>query len=163
ISNVGSGFTSGAPEVPDGQQVAFLQSNGYIRQTVFLQPGAILTFNATQRVNSGNQQTLQVLVNGVVQTFNQGSPSGRTSASTVTPPSTYYESYAVNLASVVTSGNYTVQIAGTITTGDATAFVDTVAITLPATRAYGLWDPAFTQATWRSDQPSASNSVAIGL
>src|SRR5262249_50203973 len=63
LASNGSGFNN--PTAPQGNQVAFLQSNGSISQSVDLAAGTyVLAFRAAQR--GGNQQTFQVLVDGAV-------------------------------------------------------------------------------------------------
>jgi len=162
ISNGSNAFTSGSPEIPDGKQVAFLQNTGSMQQALTLSSGAVLVFNATQRVNFGTNQTLQVLVNGVPQTFSQGSPSGLVSTTSVVPPKNNYGSYAVKLTSVTTTGVYTVKIAGTNVTGDATAFVDTASISLPSAHWYGLSDTGLISKRWRSDYPASTTTPQYG-
>lgn len=162
ISNGSNALSSGSPEIPDGKQVVFLQNTGSIQQTLALSAGAVLVFNATQRVNFGTNQTLQILVNGIPQTFSLGSPSGLVSTTSMVPPKNNYGSYAVRLSSVTTNGAYTVKIAGTNSTGDATALIDTVSISLPSAHWYGLWDPGLNLKTWRSDYPVSTTTPQYG-
>jgi hypothetical protein len=163
ISNVNSGFTSGAPEVPAGQQVAFLQTNGSMQQTVYLVPSSILSFHATQRVNYGGVQTLKVLVNGGVQAFVLGTRQGNSiSTASITPPAHYYETYAVKLTSVTRAGYYTLTIEAATTGVDATAFIDSVALTTTSAHAYGLWDQGISLGTWRTDYPISTNVPSYG-
>lgn len=159
ISSANSGFTGGAPEVPDGSQVAFLQNTGSISQTPYLSPGAVLTFLATQRVNYGfPNQGIQVLVNGVAQPIVLGSYNGASTVYSVTPPVDRYVEVAVKLSSVTVNNYYTVTIAGTNTTGDETVFIDTAAISTPSYHAYGFWDPSAAYATWRTDYPGPTTT-----
>lgn len=163
ISNVNSAFTSGAPEVPGGQQVGFLQGVSSMQQSVYLVPNSILSFQATQRVNYSDIQTLQVLVSGTPQAFILGTKNGvHVSTTSITPPTDYYESYAVKLASVPRAGYYTVSLAGTNGVGDATAFVDAVAISTPNNHAYGFWDQGIANGTWRSDYATSTNVPTYG-
>ena len=157
-----SGFTTGAPEIPELRQVGFIQNTGSLQQTVSLSPGAVLSFMATQRNGYPDNQELQVLVNGVVQNFKLGATGGRVTVDRVKPARGYYETYAVRLASVTTSGNYTITIKGLKTTGDATALIDSVAVSTPASKAYGFWDQGLVSAAWRSDLPTATPSFATG-
>lgn len=156
ISTSSSVFTDSSPEVPLGNQVAFLQNQGCISETRYLLPQSILAFNASQRVNYGTQQSIAVYINGIQQPFTVGSTNGAYTVYTVTPSRNYYSTYAVNLSSVSSGGYYTVKICGTVSSGDATAFLDTVAISVPSNHAFGLWDPNGVQGTWRSDYSSAS-------
>jgi len=162
IAAPNSGFTTGAPEIPQARQVGFIQNTGTMQQTVFLAPGAVLSFMATQRNGYPDDQELQVLVNGVVQNFKLGAPSGRVTVDRVKPARGYYETYAVRLASVTTSGNYTVTIKGLRTTGDGTALIDSVAVSTPASKAYGFWDQGLNSGAWRSDLPTSTPSFATG-
>lgn len=162
IAAPNSGFTTGAPEVPESRQVAFIQNSGAIEQRVFLTPGAVLSFMATQRNGYADDQELQVQVNGVVQNFKLGNAAGRITVNKVKPARGYYESYAVRLASVTTSGNYTIKILGLRTTGDGTALIDSVAVSTPSATAYGFWDQNLVSAAWRSDLPASTPSFATG-
>lgn len=162
IAAPNSGFTTGAPEIPQARQVGFIQNSGTMQQTVFLAPGAVLSFMATQRNGYPDDQELQVLVNGVVQNFKLGAPSGRVTVDRVKPARGWYETYAVRLASVTTSGNYTVTIKGLRTTGDGTALIDSVAVSTPASRAYGFWDQGLASGAWRSDLPTSTPGFATG-
>src|SRR5262249_43428925 len=69
----GSGFTSGNPPAPQGNQVAYVQNPGTVQQSANLSGGTyVLSFAAAQRgnFNSGGQ-TFDVLVDGQsVGTFN---------------------------------------------------------------------------------------------
>jgi hypothetical protein len=87
IAGNGSSLTSGNPSAPDGNQVAFLQGTGSVSQTVnfSLAAGGWLSFEAAQ--TSGSNQTIQVLVNGVV-------------VGTFTPSGTDYQRFAVLLPNV---------------------------------------------------------------
>lgn len=162
IAAPNSGFTTGAPEVPESRQVAFIQNSGAIEQRVFLTPGAVLSFMATQRNGYADDQELQVQVNGVVQNFKLGNAAGRITVNKVKPARGYYESYAVRLASVTTSGNYTIKILGLRTTGDGTALIDSLAVSTPASKAYGFWDQGLVSGAWRSDLPTATTTFATG-
>jgi len=157
ISSQSSAFTGSSPEIPLGNQVAFLQNQGCISETRYLLPQSILAFNATQRVNYGAQlQSVAVYVNNIQQPITVGSTNGAYTTYTITPPRNYYSTYAINLSSVSSGGTYTVKICGTVSSGDATALLDTVAISTPSNRAFGLWDPNGLLGTWRSDYSSAS-------
>ena len=86
ISSRSSAFTAGTPEVPAGQQVAFVQCNGRLRQWVYLRRHAVLSFTATQRVNHhAKLQQLSVLPDGVEQNFVLGDPQGRRVEQRITP------------------------------------------------------------------------------
>ena len=166
ISSANSGFTAGAPEVPLGQQVAFLQNQGTISQQVPYASNAILTFNATQRVNYGSAQSIQVLVNGVAQPIVLGGRNGAATVNAITPPADRYDTYAVKLSTPCSPmgcpSTVTLTMAGTVSSGDATAFIDTVDITTPANHGYGLWDPSANLATWRSDYATSTNAPTYG-
>jgi hypothetical protein len=162
ISNIGSGFTASAPEVPAGKQVAFIQTTGSIAQSVYLVPGTILSFHATQRINfQQGPQSIKVLVNNVAQAFHLGSQSGQQTVYSITPPKNYYGTFAVNLASVNTPNYYSLKVVGTASGIDATAFIDSLTISTPTSHAYGLWDSGLTAATWRSDLPVSTRRIQL--
>jgi predicted RecA/RadA family phage recombinase/DNA-directed RNA polymerase subunit K/omega len=113
-----NGSAFGNPAAPDGVQAAFLQGNGSMSESVYLDAGAYcFTFMAAQR--SGPSQThsqeFQVLVDGA--------PVG-----VVTPSGAAYGSYqTANFA--VAAGTHTVEFIGLNPLGgDNTAFVDEVAV-----------------------------------
>ena len=113
----GSAFTAGNPSAPEGIQVAFLQGNGNMIQTIDMNAGVYsLSFEAAQRGAANKySQEIQVLVDG--------SPVG-----TVTPVNTDYTSYRTSIFSL-TAGLHTVEFAGLNPQGgDNTAFVDDVTI-----------------------------------
>lgn len=162
VSAPNSGFTAGAPEVPQSRQVGFIQNNGSMQQTVTLAPGSVLSFMATQRNGYPDDQDLQVLVNGIVQDFALGSPNGRVTTHKIRPPRDWYETYAVRLASVTKTGSYTVTIRGLRTSGDGTALIDSVAVSTPSSKAYGFWDQGLVSGAWRSDLPASTPTFATG-
>jgi hypothetical protein len=101
ISGNGSAFTAGNPNAPQGSQVAFLQGQGAMNQTVqFALPGAYqLQFSAAQGANNGSgAESLQVFVDG--------SPVGR-----FTPAGTGYVTYAT-VAFDVTAGAHIITLVG---------------------------------------------------
>jgi cell surface hyaluronidase len=113
-----SGFTSGNPPPPAGEQVAFLQTTGSFSQTI---PGWAagnyrVLFWAAQRGNLALQrQDFQVLIDGAV-------------VGTFTPTSIGFGQYATD-AFVATDGPHTVTFQGLNTAGgDNTALVDLVSI-----------------------------------
>ena len=161
ISDIASSITNGGPEVPGAQQVGYITNDGAIEQSVFLAPGSVLSFLATQAPAQTGNQRLRVKINGVIQNFTQGDPAGALVNSSVTPPKEYYETYAVRLASVTTSGNYTVRIEGAGST-NVTALLDSVAVSTPTSKAYGFWDNGFNTETWRSDLPTNTSTFAVG-
>lgn len=129
VASNNSGFTIGNAAAPQGSQVAFIQSNGSLRQVVTFEAGTYtIGFSATQRGNVPSAQSLQVLVDGkVVGSFNNISGSTYSSQTT--------SSFNV------TAGNHTITIQGTnLNGGDNTAFVDMLSINqLPS----GLADSGF--------------------
>jgi hypothetical protein len=116
VSANGSGFTSGNPNAPDGNQVGFLQASGTISQSLSI-PAATysLTFLAAQRGNaSAGGQQIQIDLDGV--------PIGQ-----LTPPSTSYLSYQAPSFTVATTGMHTLTFLGLNPHGgDNTAFLDLV-------------------------------------
>jgi hypothetical protein len=118
VSSNGSPMTSANPNAPDGTQVAFLQDNGSMSQSLLLDSGTYsLTFQAAQRAGAAQTsfQEIQVLVDGV-------------QVGLVTPLSTNYGSYQTSTF-MVTSGFHTVTFTGLDPQGgDNTAFLDDVQI-----------------------------------
>ena len=116
LSGNNSNFTSGNPNAPQGSQVAFLQAQGSISQTItFAAAGSYqLTFDAAQRENFPSDQSVQVLVDGTV-------------VGTITPAGTTYGLYATSAFSV-SAGAHTVTLRGTSSSGYDTAFIDAVSI-----------------------------------
>jgi hypothetical protein len=116
VSSNASGFTAGNPSAPDGTQVAFLQSNSNMSQTVSLSAGTYtLSLQAAQRAGQVHYQAIQVLLDG-------------TQIGTIIPSSTAYNSYQMSF--VATGGLHTLQFVGLNPLGgDNTAFLDEVSIT----------------------------------
>ncbi len=115
VTGNNSPFTSGNPNAPQGQQVAFVQNTGTITQSVAnLAAGNYqISFQAAQRGNYGGFQTLQVLVDG-------------SAVGTITPSGTSYATYTTSIFAVA-AGTHTISFVGlTPTTGDSTAFIDNV-------------------------------------
>jgi fibronectin type 3 domain-containing protein len=120
ISANGSGFTNANPNAPQGAQVAFLQGNSTISQTVSgLTPGGVytVTFYAAQRPYGGNGgQTWNVTMNG-------------TTIASYAPPqsATNYLSYSAQFTA--TASSETLAFVGTDTNGgDNTIFLDGVTV-----------------------------------
>jgi hypothetical protein len=129
ISTNNSGFTSGNPPAPEGNQVALLQRQATITQNVTFDAGTYtISFSAAQRGNVPSAQTFQVLIdNTVVGTFN--SLTG-TAYSTLTTSSF-----------TATAGVHSLQFRGTNLRGtDNTVFLDRVTLNLQDT---GLVDSGF--------------------
>jgi hypothetical protein len=117
VAGFDSGFTSGNPYAPQGNQVAFLQDNGIISQSVNFTAGSyVLNFDAAQRANW--QTTFQTIGVYVDNTW----------VGTVQPSSTNYLSYSSHPFTVA-AGNHTIAFVGLDPNGgDNTAFLDLVAI-----------------------------------
>ena len=125
----GSPFTSGNPAAPQGSQVAFLQNNGTITQSVASWGAGTyaISFDAAHRGNYGGVEDFEVLVDGnVVGTFR--------------PTTTSYQSYTTG-SFTVSAGSHVIEFLGLNTAGgDNTAFLDAVAVattTTPPTPAVG--------------------------
>jgi len=120
ISGNGSGFTSGNPNAPEGQQVAFLQMTGVFSQTVNgFQPNTTytLTFAVARRVTNGGNEDFQVFLDGNL--LGSYTPSSATYASITTP------------AFTTTVGTHTLKFVGVDSAGgDNTAFIDTVRLSV---------------------------------
>lgn len=157
-------ITSGAPEVPDGNHVAYLGNGGSLEQTVYLTPAseAILTFQATQSaINGSAVQYLTVIVDNGQQLFHLASPEGKAYPTNwIIPPFGYYEIYSIKLAPVTYAGYHPIKIlSGYYNTA---VLIDTVSITTTSSHAYGLWDQQLNNGTWRSDQPSSTTPISFG-
>ena len=126
VSANGSAFTSGNPNSPQGAQVAFIQDNASISQTVYLDAGVYnLSMLAAQRINyQTQQQEIEVLVDGApVGLILPNSPVLVNKTST-----TAYASYQTSNFTV-TTGTHTVELLGlSPSTADSTAFLGEVAI-----------------------------------
>lgn len=124
-------FTRGNENTAQGSQVAFLQNNGSISQTVSLATGTyVLEFTAAQRANFGGNQTFQVKVDGViVGSFNSITGSSYSLQST--------SSFTVGY------GSHIITFQGTnLNGGDNTIFLDQVFVTQQASN---LSDSGFEQ------------------
>ena len=122
VSGPGSAFTAGGPVAPEGSQVAFLQGNGSITQTIagWRARTYRISFRSAERGNFGTSaEDFQVLVDGgVVGTFQ--------------PTGTSYQAYATPVFTV-TAGSHVVSFRGLNTVGgDNTAFLDAVSVNLAA-------------------------------
>ncbi|MBL8798756.1 MAG: protein kinase [Planctomycetia bacterium] len=115
VAGNASGYTAANPPAPQGTQVAFLQYNGGMSQTVVLPAGEYcLEFLAAQRKNTqASSQTFRVLIDG--KPVGEFTPLGNTYTAQVT-------------------GNFTLSAGSHVITfealnprgGDNTAFVDQV-------------------------------------
>lgn len=116
VAHNGSGYTAGNPNAPEGVQVAYLQRQGSVAQTLYLQGGTYeLSFYAAQRQhNKLDEQELQILVDGVVRGTIKSTDMNKD-----------YKLQKVKFD--VTTGNHTITIRGT-KTSDETALVDLVNI-----------------------------------
>ncbi len=118
VTSNGSLFTSANPDAPGGTQVAFLQAQGAMTQSIAGWAAGTyqVSFAAAQRGSyGGSRQDFEVLVDGQV-------------VSAFTPASTSYQAYTT-ASFTVAAGAHTVTLQGLDTAGgDNTAFVDNVAI-----------------------------------
>lgn len=117
----GSGMTAGNPDAGQGNQVAFIQKQNSISQTVNLTAGTYaIRFLAAQRGNLPSTQTLEVLIDGnVVGTFN----SLRGTSYVPLTTSSF----------VLAAGEHTVTFKGTnLNGGDNTMLIDQASIITPA-------------------------------
>ncbi len=117
VSRNNSAFTTGNPNAPAGNQVAFIKNNASISQSVYLTAGFFnISFMAAQRAKSQTQyQELEILVDGNV-------------VGTVTPAGTTYGLYQTPNFTVAKAGLHTIQFLGLNPRGgsDNTAFIDEV-------------------------------------
>ena len=116
MSSNASAFTSANAIAPQGSQVLFLQGVGGVSQTATFPAGTYtISLSAAPRANGGNNQTIQVLVDGnVVGTF--GGLKGTAYTTLTTSNFT------------LTAGSHIVTIQGTSKTGDNTVFIDQVTV-----------------------------------
>ena len=118
VSGNGSGFTSGNPAAPQGSQVAFLQNQGTITQTIVNSAAGnyTLSFSAAQRANFGtSNETFAVMLDG-------------NSVGTLDPSTTTYQTYRSNVFSLA-AGSHTISFVGMGPSGgDNTVFLDNVTI-----------------------------------
>ncbi len=132
ITGNANAFTAGNPIAPNGVQTAFIQMQGYMTQSVFLNPGTYtISFKASQRGNGNSgTQLLRVLVNGVLVGSYQ-------------PPTTSYIGYETSPFVISGGGTHVLRIEGKGNGGiDFTAFVDDVQIR-PVTAFRGFTDQGF--------------------
>lgn len=118
----GSGFTASNPVAPQGSQVAFLQSNAAISQTItgWTAGTYLVTFQAAQRAGwppEGSSQDLAISLDGKLVT-------------SVTPAGSDWQTY-YTASFTVAAGDHVLSIQGTNTTGDNTALVDSVSVVTP--------------------------------
>ncbi len=119
LSGNNSPLTSGNPNAPEGQQVAFIQNTGTIGQSIanWAAGNYRLSFQAAQRGNYGGTQTLQVLVDGAA-------------VGTVMPSGTSYGTYTTSTFAVA-AGTHTIAFVGQApASGDSTAFIDAVSVAI---------------------------------
>jgi surface-anchored protein len=116
----GSGFTSGNPAAPEGDQVAFLQNTGAASQTVSLSAGTYqVRLRAAQRGNfREGDQAVRVVVGGAT-------------VGTFTPAGTGYETFTSDSFTLSADGTREVRLEGVGGAGDRTALVDLVEIVTP--------------------------------
>jgi hypothetical protein len=121
LTTNGNAFTSGNPNAPGGNQVAFLQEYGTMSQFFFTASGgsSTLSFYAAQRGNHTNGgENFEVLVDGVV-------------VGTFKPTSTSYTLFSVPVT-FPAAGSHQILFLGLDTAGgDNTVFLDQIAIQPP--------------------------------
>jgi hypothetical protein len=113
-----SGFTARNPVAPYGSQVAFLQNNGTMTQSVYLDVGTYsVSFVAAQRGScQARCQTISVLIDGA-------------QVGVATPASTQYREYQTLNFQITTAGMHSLRLAGLNPLGgDNTALVDNVVV-----------------------------------
>jgi hypothetical protein len=116
LAGNGSAFTAGNPSAPVGTQVAYIQGNGRISQSVALAAGSYkVSFAMAQRANfQASSQTIGVLIDG-------------TAIEWFTPSGTSYATQTTNSFTIATSGTHTITFVGLNPNGgDNTAFIDQV-------------------------------------
>lgn len=142
-----SGFTRGNPHAPEGDQVLFIQSQGFLTQTINLPATGDYTFSfkAAQRANVSNGgQTFVLKVDGQV-------------LGTFTPASIFYQSMQTT-AVQLSAGTHTIELRGTNPLGgDNTAFVDDLQYSFTA---LNYWS---NPSTWPGGVLPGPNDVATIL
>lgn len=110
-----NGGSFGAANAPDGVQTAFLQSTGYMSQTISLNNASyLISFKAAQRGSDGHAQPVRFSIDGTQV------------GSLVSPASTSFSTYSIPFT-VATAGIHTVKFEGTVNDG-STTFIDSVVI-----------------------------------
>jgi YD repeat-containing protein len=143
VSGNGSGFTSGNPDAPEGDQVTFLQNAGSVTQSATLAAGTYtLTFRAAQRgnYNPGGDQTIRVLVNGV-------------SVGDFTPAGAGYQTFTTAAFTVAGGGTTSISFQG-LGSGDSTALLDDV-------RAVAAAPPALADGGFEAPGVGAGNFQSV--
>ncbi|MHC5539758.1 hypothetical protein ACYOEI_16185, partial [Singulisphaera rosea] len=150
VSANNSAFTNGNPPAPEGDQVAFLQDTGTITQTTTTLAAGIyqLRFQAAQRANAGSRQDFQVLIDGVVV------------ADKVTPTGGSYQT-VTTAALHLAAGTHVITFKGLDDAGgDNTAFLDDVALIVPAPDDQGFEQPTLAPGTFKQAPPGTSWSFS---
>ena len=154
ISANGTGFTSGNPNAPEGEQVAFLQKNGSFDQTVTgWAPGTYqISFQAAQRLNveNGGQDFEVIVDNTVVGTFK---PTGGS-----------YQTFTT-AAFDIAAGPHTITFKGLDTaTNDNTAFIDAIVVevaSVPIVADAGFEQPTLAARDVRLQPPPRQPAVVV--
>jgi len=118
ISTNNSGFTSGNPNAPDGNQVAFIKDTGSMSESLYLSAGIYdLSYMAAQRAKFQTRyESIAIIVDG-------------TEVGSATPVGTAFGLYQTPTFTL-TSGVHTIQFVGVDPFGgDSTAFIDDVQLT----------------------------------
>ncbi len=134
VSTNNSDFTEGNPKAPSGAQVAFIQGDASISQTVYLTPGVYdLSMLAAQRIDGrGLTQGIEVLVGptgGTQEPVGTIVPDAPVTSNKTTYTTSYttYETGNFQIPPTSTFTTYSVTLVGTSTS--AIALIDDVAIT----------------------------------
>ena len=123
ISGNESGFTSGNPSAPQGAQVAFLQAQGSIAQTITTFQSYttyLLTFEAAQRGNYGGSNDFQVYLDNTL-------------LGTYKPDGTTYAPLSTNTFTT-SAGTHVLRFVGLNSAGgDDSALIDNISLTAQGT------------------------------
>jgi serine/threonine protein kinase len=116
VSRNDSSFTNTAADAPDGRQVAFIQGQGSLKQSLTLPAGSYrITFRACQPDDSFGTQSLQISIDGqFVQSVGLSSHS--------------YSTYTSNKFTVTTTGTHTLQFIGQSGWSQSVALLDNIVI-----------------------------------
>ncbi len=129
VASNNSGYTTGNPNAPQGNQVAFIQITGSASQSVTLTGGTYsISLEAAQRAIGPSNQTIEILVDDAL-------------VGTITPSGTSYSAYTTGTF-FEAAGAHTIEILGLDPQGgDNTALVDEVSFV--AVQANQPTDPGF--------------------
>ncbi|MDN4617881.1 chitobiase/beta-hexosaminidase C-terminal domain-containing protein [Paenibacillus sp. PsM32] len=146
VQRNGSAF--GATTAPEGQQTAYLKTDGGVagsitQQLNFPQGEYKLSFKAAKRTSFGGTQTFDVFVD-------------QTKIGSYSPTSGNYTTYTTN--AFTANGKRTIRFVATTTTGDNTAFLDQISIQLASDTPVPPSNPEAVIANTSFENPATTNT-----